>query len=286
MKKTWILSLVLFSVLFGFTACSDKDGDGPGDDVQEQELPKDKVEAQNRVSGKWNLSGSGEVRSIEFLSENFYVLEVSADASLSLKANAQPRNGQPIRVGQKIASLVADNNTANSNATTSFTTGTYTISEDGKTITLDQTATITIQKLTDDTFSFSIAFEQDNKTFEIAMTAGTSVAPSDKTTLLTKTWELTAWPSFYSPEELAELTNKKFKPQDEKIIFSSSGTVFLSTIAMEASTNTDPAIPDTYTASLVTYAGVWRWKDDQQTTVVVILSEEDPVELPVPNLAN
>lgn len=270
-RNYFLLCLLLSTTLF-MNSCS-KDGDGK-DKLEDQNVPQNRAEAEQQISGKWTLSGSGDVKSIEFTSNSTYVLEVSTESDLVPFAgiNRQVSDFSSLKVkDSKLASIGPIGTLAV--ASTTRVSGTYTISSDGKTVNLDQIATITITDLTETNFSFSITFKEDNTTIDVKLAATAPVDSSSKTTLLARTWVLQAWSSEFDTEELAAIADKGFKPEDQRFTFTTSGTFIATTISIESSTSPtqpgSPAPPETHEAFLETEIGIWQWKDETQTAVVV-----------------
>src|SRR5690606_14523352 len=140
-RNYFLLCLLLSTTLF-MNSCSK---DGGGDKPEDQNVPQNRAEAEQKISGKWSLSGSGDVKSIEFTSNSTYVLEVSTESDLVPFAgiNRQVSDFSSLKVkDSKLASGGSIGTLAV--ASTTRVSGTYTISSDGKTVNLDQIATITI----------------------------------------------------------------------------------------------------------------------------------------------
>src|SRR5690606_26541613 len=77
--RNYFLLCLLLSAAFFMNSCNK---DGGGDKLEDQNVPQNRTEAEQQISGKWSLSGSGDVKSIEFTSNNTYVLEVSSESDL------------------------------------------------------------------------------------------------------------------------------------------------------------------------------------------------------------
>src|SRR5690606_36822825 len=236
---------------------------------------------------QWSLSGSGDVKSIESTSNNTYVLEVSSDWELVpfSSAASQGSNVSSLKIN-KLASLGAIGTLTSS--TTQTVTGVYTISADGKTITLDEIATITITDFTETNFSFSITFKEDNTTIDVKLAATTPMDSSSKTTLLARKWVMTEWSSELGSEETAVAVDSGLEPEDQSFMFTSSGTFIATLISIETSTSPlpegDPGpAPVTHEAFLETEIGIWQWKDETQTAIVVT-TEDGSDEWSVSNL--
>lgn len=277
--------LMVCSLLF--MSCSkelDDNGDG-GNVGTEEQLPANKAETQQKIKGKWNVSASGEVRSIEFLNEENYVLEVNA--SSSLVAGNFSASSRLVASLDKRGSLKAATSASNTNRVY----GKFTISADGKQVVLDGVATITIKKLTSEDFEFSIKFE-DQRTLNIVSNAIAVADTTSKTNLLARTWLFgTSWTSSafdFSPSEIAFLTQKGFKAEDNQITFTQHGTFIESMVSLSQAMSNNPQ--DTtieLSARIETYFGTWRWKNSQQAAIVIKYnddSEDEEVDLLVSNL--
>jgi len=282
--RNYFLLCLLLSAAFFMNSCSK---DGGEDKLEDQNVPQNRTEAEQQISGKWSLSGSGDVKSIEFTSNNTYVLEVSSESELVpfSSAASQGSNVSSLKIN-KLASLGPIGTLAL--PTTQTVTGVYTISADGKTITLDQIATITITDLTETNFSFSITFKEDNTTIDVKLAATTPMDSSSKTTLLARKWVMTEWSPELGSEETSAAVDAGLEPEDQSFMFTSSGTFIATLISIETSTSPlpegDPGpAPVTHEAFLETEIGIWQWKDETQTAIVVT-TEDGSDEWSVSNL--
>lgn len=278
----YFLIILLVLTAFATTSCSESDLLGDEDRKEEQQVPASKAEAEEKIEGKWNLSGSGDVQSVEFLADGTYILEVSAGSQLTPSSSKVGGRGLVTRSAAQRA-----NSTAPDGASGTVLTGTYTVSSDGKTITLDQIATITITSLTEANFSFSITFKEGNKTVEVALQPAPTVASSDRTNLLARTWGYREWPSdLFLDEEVVELTKLGLKLEDLKFTFTKSGTLVMVDAAVWSTSspqpepdplNPDPAppIPDQYGYELESWVIGWDWVDSQQNAIKLTVAYSD-----------
>lgn len=272
MKRRFLRTIFLLSLassVLYIGACS-KDDD-PG---QEQtELPSNETEARQRISGKWNVAASGEVRSIEFIEDGTYILETSA--GLTGLASLKP-SGRVASIGRQgaTAPVVAQ---TNGTSGADFTQGGYTISADGKTITLGDLAVITITGLTENSFSFSITFTEGNRTLDITAAATDAVSDTQKTTLLAQAWAHTGWPSlsYLRQQEITYLTQAGFRPSDWRYTFTKSGTFIIRSVDLSGilyAPGSDEI--ETFSAEIYSEFGTWRWRDEQQTSVIITMDGE------------
>ncbi len=272
-KNYFFLTLLLCATII-ISSCS-KEGDGGEDKTEEQNVPQNKAETEQKIKGKWELSGLGEIKSLEFMDNGTYIMEVDAASRLFVAGKATNSLNNWDFKKEKIASLSA----TQSEGATKRRTGTYTVDNDGKTVSLDTIATVVIKNLTEEDFSFSIMFTEDNKIVEISLTTAFSDT-SSRTMRIAGTWAMTSWPDFYSPEELAELSRKGFTPQHVRWTFANSGTFMMIDIAMESAVSPDPGIPATYHAYLDTTIGTWYWKN-VQSNAVILTNEDGSMEVGV-----
>lgn len=260
--KNYFFLILLLCTAFSLSSCSKEDG---GDDkIEEPNVPQNKAEAEQKIKGKWELSGSGDIKSIEFMDNSTYIMEVDAASTLfsAVRTNTS-LNGFGIK-NSKIASI----SPLQSGSFTKKRTGSYTVGNDGKTVSLDTIATVTIKSLTEESFDFSITFANGDRTVDISLTSAFADTAAH-TMRIVGTWGMVSWPADYSPEELSELSNKGFTPQHVRWTFANSGTFMMIGIAMESAVSPDPGVPATYHASLDTTIGTWYWKNAQNNAIVI-----------------
>lgn len=272
--KNYFLLTLLLCTAFTISSCSKEDGGGE-DKTEEQHVPQSKAEAEQKIKGKWELSGSGEIKSLEFMDNGIYIMEVDAASTLFVAGKA-PRSLNSFDFKrEKFASV----SVPQSGSSTKKRTGAYTVGNDGKTVSLDTVATVTIKNLTGEDFSFSITFAEDNKTVELSLATASSDT-SSRTMRLAGTWAMASWPDFYSSEELAELDSKGFTPQHVQWTITNSGTIMMIDIAMESSVSPDPGVPAIYHASLDTTLATWYWKN-AQSNAIIANNEDGSMEIGV-----
>lgn len=267
--KSYFYLILLFCTTFSLASCS-KDDNGD-DNTAQEDTPKNQAEAQEKIQGKWELSGSGDIQSVEFINDNTYILQISANSNL-LFANYKKgtiQKSASIRQPQAVVPTAQSTSTA-----PTFVTGAYTISADGKTITLDQVATISIQNLSGNNFSFSITFHDGDKKVEVSLSSTPSIDATSKTSLLAKTWVLQTWPNFYDSALIGLLTQAGYTPKNLlNMTFTPSGTFIDKGLSIN--TAMDPNGIETTTFSSYQEIGTWRWKDSQQNTVIITIIDEE-----------
>lgn len=252
----------------------DDNGDG-GDVDTEEQLPANKAETEQKIKGKWNVSASGEVRSIEFLNDDNYVLEVNA--SSPLVAGNFSTSSRLVASLDKRGSLKAETSASGTNRIF----GKFTISADGKKIVLDELATIEIEGISAQSFKFTITFIEGNRKQSVTAAVVNPVDSSARTNLLARTWGFTSWDDFgeegYDQQEIAFLTANGFKPQDEGFTFTSTGTLIIRGIDLSTSAIVEGDSTQTVdmSASRSRTYGTWRWKDGQQRAIIVTGDEGD-----------
>lgn len=271
--------MMIFSLV---SASCSKDGDDDGDiiDPTEEQLPINKQDAEAKIKGKWDVSTSGEVRSIEFLEEDTYILEV--DASSSLVARKSPLSSRAALApnGGGLKAEIAGT------GSTERLTGKFTVSADGKTITLDDIVHITITGISEENFSFTITFTDDDREQSISATIAVAVDASAKTNLLARNWGFPAWADFDAPN-VNIFESHGFKPQDQGLLFTTSGTMIMRYINFLQSSWVDPETGDISEVitdlSLESDIYTWKWKDSQQT-VITATRGNDTFDITIENL--
>lgn len=250
-------------------------------DPTEETIPANKHEAAAKINGKWSISSTGEVQSIEFLDENTYIMQVLP--SSPLVANKPPL--------YTTHTLLAQNNTNNKaeNAVGSpYETiiGYYIISEDGKTIKLDNIIDITITGISETSFSFTITYLEDNRKQSFSATLSSPVDASSNTTLISGKWGSDKWASYDLPNK-AVFERHGFKPQDQGLTFTSSGTMIMRYISFIETSYTDPETgePTNTITNLSIESDVysWKWKDSSQK-VITAIGGGDPFDINITTL--
>lgn len=273
MKNETFTKLIALMMVFSFMyiSCS-KDGDD--DDIidqTEEQLPANKQDAEEKIKGKWDVSASGEVRSLEFIEGNTYILEVSASSSL---LSRQPPLSSRATLAPNGAGLKAETAGAGS---TERISGQFTVSADGKSIMLDNLAKITINGISEESFTFTITFTEDDRKQSVTASIAAAVDASSKTTLLTGNWGFAAWAEFDVPN-IDIFQSHGFKPQDQGLQFTASGTMIMRYISFLQSSWVDPEtgqVSEVITdLSLESDIYSWKWKDSQQTVITATRGNE------------
>jgi len=260
MKNRTFIRLMALMMIFSFVSVScSKDGDDDIIDLTEEQLPANKQDAEAKIKGKWNISASGDVRSIEFIDGNAYILEVNASfASPEARLSSRASNERGLRAETTEASSTAN------------LYGKFTVSADGQSIMLDDMAQITISGISEKSFTFTISFTDNDREQSVTATIATAVDASNKTTLLARNWGFSAWAEFDADNKVF-FESKGFKPQDQGLQFTASGTMILRYISFLQSSTIDPEtgqINEVITdLSLESDIYSWKWKDSQQTVI-------------------
>ncbi|MCC2599674.1 hypothetical protein [Sphingobacterium sp. FBM7-1] len=258
-SRTFIrFMMLMMSISFLALSCSkDNHGDTIIDETEEQ-LPENRQDAETRINGKWQISEGDDVRSIEFLDGNTYVIEVGTSFAPQARLSLQARSHSAIKA-----------QTSGSSSTKLF--GSFTISADGKTITLDDIIRITITSISDESFTFTLTYLQGNRQQQLSAQYIASVDSSENTTLLARKWGFSAWADFDQANKKI-FENHGFKPQDQGLQFTSSGTMLMRYLNFQSSTSVDPetgASREIITSvNLESDIYTWRWKDRQQRVIV------------------
>ncbi|MBD1433894.1 hypothetical protein H8B06_13735 [Sphingobacterium sp. DN00404] len=283
MKFIFFTRLLFIIATFSLLSIScSKDGDDNGDttDPTEEQLPTGKQDAETKIQGKWNVNASGEVRSLEFLDGDTYVLEVASSSSLASRKAILSARAAHAGLNGGFKSETGGNNS------TEKISGKFTVSADGKTITLGDIARITISGISENSFSFTITFIESNREQSVSATIVAPVATSQKTQLLVGNWGSSSW-MYYEAADVRVLEGKGFKPQDEGFMFTATGTMIMRYINYEQSSSVDPetGLPSEVitNVSLDTDIYSWEWKDSQQT-VVKVSRNGDTFEITIENL--
>ncbi len=283
MKFTFFTRLLFIITTFSLISIScSKDGDDDGDitDPTEEQLPTNKQDAETKIQGKWDVNASGEIRSVEFLDGDTYVLEVTSSSSLASRKAMLSARATLFSVTGGFKSETGGN------SSTQKIYGKFSVSTDGKTITLDDIARITISGISEKSFSFTITFTENNREQSVSAIIVAPVATSQKTQLLVGNWGFSSW-MYYEPADVRVLESKGFKPQDEGFTFTATGTMIMRYINFEQSSSDDPetGLPSEVITNISLDADVysWEWKDSQQTVVKVSRNGET-FEITIENL--
>lgn len=286
MKNETFTKLIALMMVFS-CMCISCSKDGDDDDIidqTEEQLPANKEDAEAKIKGKWEVSASGEVRSLEFIEGNTYILEVSASSSL---VSRQSPLSSRAALARNEGGLKAETTETGS---TQRISGKFTISADGQSIMLDNIAQITISGISEESFTFNIKFTEDNRELSVTTTIASAVDASNKTTLLARNWGFPVWADYDLPNrEIFE--SHGFKPQDQGLTFTASGTMIMRYISFLESSIVDPEtgqVSEVITdLSLESDIYSWKWKDSQQTVITITsLSSggDDPFDITIESL--
>lgn len=274
MKNETFTKLIALMMVFS-CMCISCSKDGDDDDIidqTEEQLPANKEDAEAKIKGKWEVSASGEVRSLEFIEGNTYILEVSASSSLVSRQSPLSSRAALARNGGGLKAETAET------SSTERISGQFTVSADGHSIMLDDIAQITISGISEESFTFNIKFTEDNRELSVTTTIASAVDASSKTTLLARNWGFPVWADYDLPNrEIFE--SHGLKPQDQGMQFTVSGTMIMRYINFVESQPVDPetgqpgpsVITDVYLGADV-YS--WKWKNSEQTVITATRGNE------------
>lgn len=245
----------------------------------EELLPANKQEAAEKINGKWNVSTTSEIRSIEFLEGDIYIMEVSNSSPLIIR--------KPTLVTRKWLTRGSDLQSENaSNSLTEFIKGTFVISEDGKTIKLDNIIDLVITSVSESNFSFVITFRENGRKQTVSATLSNPVDATDNTKLIAGTWGFDQWASYDIPNK-AIFERHGLKPQDQGLTFTASGTMIMRYITFMQNTviNHETGQTSEILSNLSLQADVysWTWKDSSQKIIKASRGGES-FEISVKNL--
>jgi len=132
-----------------------------------------------------------------------------------------------------------------------FLSGSYTISNDSKTITLIDYGVMTINTLSDSEFAFTIILNNSTTGTTLTSTPATIISTSSKTALLCRNWNLDKF--------VDKDTTMTFPSSDLiklEVVFSKYGTYFVRAEYHGGGTNTIEYINN-----------IWKWKDASETYI-------------------